>query len=111
MKTGLITPCTNLIQSENGAVNYEELNNHFQHFLSEVEEVREAWECWKNKRDGKSACHLGEEFGDVATMVATLLEAMELLPELDCVPNFADHILLMDATKNFARGYHNKPMV
>ena len=111
MNTGLIQPCINLIENKDGKTGYEEMDKHFEHFLSEVEEVKEAYEKWKAERTTKNATHLGEEFVDVATMATTMLKVMELLPELNQIKNFDDHVLLMVASKNYARGYHNEPMI
>lgn len=108
MKTGLIQPCVNQIPEK---VTYETLSELLNHMIDEYGEVNDAWDEWTTQRNGKTLAHLSEELTDLATMCMTMLEAIEVLPENDHITEYANNVLMMVASKNYARGYHNKPMI
>ena len=98
MKTGLITPVTNIDT---------DIHSSKEHLDNEYEEFSEAWCLW-DESDGKTTAHLVEELVDLATACMTLADRIEKEVK---IPYLANNALLMVAAKNYARGYHDKPMI
>ena len=98
MKTGLITPVCNIDI---------DIHSSKEHLDNEYEEFSEAWCLW-DESDGKTTAHLVEELVDLATACMTLADRIEKEVK---IPYLANNALLMVAAKNYARGYHDKPMI
>ena len=101
MKTGLITPVTNIDA---------DIHACKEHLMAEFTEVAEAWNNWKHEegKDKKATAHLLEELVDLATACMTLADRIEKEAE---IPQLVNNTLLMVATKNYIRGYHNVPFI
>ena len=101
MKTGLITPVTNIDADVHACK---------EHLMAEFAEVAEAWNEWKHEesKDKKATAHLVEELVDLATACMTLADRIEKESQ---IPQLVNNTLLMVATKNYIRGYHDKPMI
>ena len=98
MKTGLITPVTNIDADVHACK---------EHLMAEFAEVAEAWNEW-NSKEPKTTAHLVEELVDLATACMTLADRIEKEAQ---IPHLVNNTLLMVATKNYIRGYHDKPMI
>jgi hypothetical protein len=98
MKTGLITPVTNIDADVHACK---------EHLMAEFSEVAEAWNGWDSK-EPKTTAHLVEELVDLATACMTLADRIEKDSE---IPQLVNNTLLMVGAKNYTRGYHNKPMI
>lgn len=98
MKTSLLTPVTNI-----------DLDVHTskEHLFEEFSEVSEAWKDWDSK-EPKATAHLVEELVDLATACMTLADRIEKEAQ---IPQLVNNTLLMVATKNYIRGYHNVPFI
>lgn len=98
MKTSLLTPVTNI-----------DLDVHTskKHLMEEFAEVAEAWNGWDSK-EPKTTAHLVEELIDLATACMTLADRIEKEAQ---IPQLVNNTLLMVATKNYIRGYHNVPFI
>ena len=101
MKTGLITPVTNIDADVHACK---------EHLMTEFSEVAEAWDEWKHdeNKDKKATAHLVEELVDLATACMTLADRIEKEAQ---IPQLVNNTLLMVATKNYIRGYHNVPLI
>ena len=98
MKTSLLTPITNIDL---------DVFSCKAHLISEFAEVSEAWKDW-NSKEPKTTAHLVEELVDLATACMTLADRIEKEAQ---IPHLVNNTLLMVATKNYIRGYHDKPMI
>ena len=98
MKTGLITPVTNIDA---------DIHACKEHLMEEFAEVAEAWNGWDSK-EPKTTAHLVEELVDLATACMTLADRIEKEAQ---IPQLVNNTLLMVAIKNYIRGYHNVPFI
>ncbi len=98
MKTSLLTPVTNIDT---------DIHACKEHLMAEFAEVSEAWKDWDSK-EPKTTAHLVEEIIDLATACMTLADRIEKEAQ---IPELVNNALLMVATKNYIRGYHNTPMI
>jgi hypothetical protein len=100
MKTGLITPVTNIDADVHACK---------EHLMAEFSEVAEAWNNYHaDETNKKNMAHLLEELVDLATACMTLADRIEKEAQ---IPDLVNNTLLMVGAKNYARGYHNKPMI
>ena len=101
MKTGLITPVTNIDAS---------VTECKRHLGYEYEEFCDVWAEYAGEKgySNKVVAHMVEELCDLATACMTLADRLE--KEAD-IPDLVNNTLLMVAAKNYARGYHDKPMI
>lgn len=100
MKTGLITPVTNI------DVDIMDCKRHLE---CEFGEFCEAWNSYHaDESSNKNLAHVVEELVDLATACMTLADRIE--KESD-IPELVNNALLMVGAKNYTRGYHNKPMI
>ncbi|SHI56209.1 hypothetical protein SAMN02745671_01008 [Anaerovibrio lipolyticus DSM 3074] len=98
MKTGLITPVTGIDS---------DIEKCKEHLCNEYAEFKNAWTNW-DEQNGKTTAELVEELVDLATSCMTLADRVEKKVK---IPALVDNTLLMVASKNYSRGYHNNPMI
>lgn len=100
MKTGLITPVSNIDA---------EIADCKRHLDCEYNELNEAWATYHwSEYNKKNLAHVVEELVDLATACMTTAERLE---KNNNIPELVNNALLMVASKNYIRGYHNKPMI
>jgi hypothetical protein len=100
MKTGLITPVTNIDVDVHACK---------EHLMAEFAEVAEAWNSYHaDETNKKNMAHLLEELVDLATACMTLADRIEKEAQ---IPDLVNNTLLMVGAKNYTRGYHDTPMI
>jgi hypothetical protein len=100
MKTGLITPVTNIDA---------DIMDCKRHLECEFGEFCEAWNSYHaDETNKKNMAHLLEELVDLATACMTLADRIEKEAQ---IPDLVNNTLLMVGAKNYTRGYHDTPMI